>query len=427
MRVAYVLKRFPRTSETFIAQEILGLERHGIEVVVLALRATDSEVTHRWLSEIAAPVYTFAGEGFSEAWRGLQRRARREPEFRSSAHTAVLSAFDHPKRSGKRYLEEACWVESLCRELEIDHIHAHFANHPAFVALLAHQLSGLSFSFTAHAKDIYKDGPSPELWRRQVDEAAFMVTVSRSNHRHLESILGPELISKVEVLYNGVDLNRIQVADRNSAREGKTVLLVGRLIEKKGADLLIEAVPQVVADHPEVRFVLAGDGERSAALESRVHELGVGDRVLFTGSVPHEQIVEWMSRSAVFALPCRVAVDGDRDALPTVLIESMATGLPCISTPVNGVPEIVAHGVTGLIVPENDVDSLAGAISEILGDADLQTTMSTAGRQRVEQRFNLSASTQSLSALFSKACESTSEAASPAATVTSTGGSSLCV
>lgn len=400
MRVGYIVKRFPRASETFIAQEILGLERLGVEVVILALRPNDRSVDHEWLAEIAAPIQTFQPQSFSDCWRDLQKASRESPARRKGIHEALLSAFDHPKRSGKRYLVESWWIEGICRELDVQHLHAHFANHPAFVAMLGHLLTGVPYSFTAHAKDIYLDGPSPELWRQQLDRAAFAVTVCQKNWLHLESLIGPSAKQKIQTVYNGVDLERIKPSRPFRGGHGQKVLFASRLIAKKGADLIVEAAIEISRRDPDVEFTVVGDGEQLPALQQVVTEAGIAARVRFTGFLPHQEVIRVMADSDLFVLPCRVAPDGDRDALPTVLLEAMAVGLPCISTPINGVPEILDQGRTGLIVSENDSSGLAAAIEQLLRDPDGRRRMGVAGRRKVERKFDLCSSTARLRDLF---------------------------
>ena len=398
-KVGYVVKRFPRASETFIAQEILALERLGVDVTVLSLRPNDSEVDHAWLEELRAPVHVYEERGFSPAWRDLQKQTRRGSMTRERVHQALIEAFDHPERSGRRYLVEALWVAEHVQALGLDHLHAHFANHPSFVAMLSGLLANVPFSFTAHAKDIYTAGPSEELWRRQVERAAFAVTVSDANRFHL--------------LYNGVDLGWMRPAPRERSAATVEVLFVSRLVEKKGADILLAGLENLAAVGAPVRLTVVGDGDQAPALREQAAELGLTDRVRFAGALPHHEVVERMASADLFALPCRIAADGDRDALPTVLLEAMAVGLPCVSTPVNGVAEIVEDGKTGLLVPMEDPDSLAQAIRSLAADPARRRAMGAAGRARVEERFDIRSNVAELYAWMRQAA---SPAAEPATT-----------
>lgn len=389
LKVGYVVKRFPRASETFIAQEILALEKLGVDVTVLSLRPNDKEVGHAWLRELRAPIHVYEERSFSLAWRDLQKQARRRSMSRQRIHQALLEAFDHPERSGRRYLVESLWVAEHIKTMGLDHLHAHFANHPSFVAMLSGLLGDIPYSFTAHAKDIYTAGPSDELWRRQVERAAFAVTVSDANRFHLRSILGRELMSKLHRLHNGVDLDWLTPASDRQHNSPVEVLFVSRLVEKKGADILLEALKRLAERGTSAQVTVVGDGDQAVPLLQQAEDLGVSGRVRFVGALPHHEVVERMGSADLLVLPCRIAADGDRDALPTVLLEAMAVGLPCISTPVNGVAEIVEDGKTGLLVPMEDAESLAQAIHSLATDPFRRRAMATAGRLRVEERFDI--------------------------------------
>ncbi len=346
IRIGYVLKRFPRLSETFIANEILELERLGADVTVLALRSPDEAVGHGWLKSIRADVVTWDRLSLSGAWEQLKDRSKRNPARRDEIREAVVRAFDHPLRSGRSYLAEAAKIAEVARDRGLQHLHAHFANHPAFVAMLTHLITGIPYSFTAHAKDIYAAGPTPEIWRQQVEEAAFAVTVSEANRAYLADILGPRLLDKLHCLYNGVDLERIQ---RGPSFPGGPLrmLFVGRLIEKKGADTLIDAVAQLHHRGLYCSCTLIGSGELEDALRERARRLALGGVVHFESELPHEEIIRRMQAADLFVLPCRVAANGDRDALPTVLLEAMARYLPSASREdVNVEPPIGTPGRT---------------------------------------------------------------------------------
>jgi glycosyltransferase involved in cell wall biosynthesis len=389
LRVGYILKRFPRASETFIANEILELERQGVEVEILALRASEDSFQHGWIQAVRAQVRRYEEISFSTAWKLLQKRADRWPERRGGIHQALVAAFDHPVRSGRRYLAEAVFVAGLAEKLGLQYLHAHFANHPAFVAMLAHLICGVPYSFTAHAKDIFAAGPTPDLWRQQVRRAAFSVTVSEANRIYLASILGSRLAAKLRRLYNGVDLRSVVTSPHSHSGTPLRVLFVGRLVEKKGADVLIETAAALRLRKEPVVFTLVGDGPEGDSLRVRARELGLSDTVRFTSRLAHEQVMLLMRESDLLVLPCRVAADGDRDALPTVLLEAMASGLPCISTPVNGVTEIVEDGRTGLLVPENCPQDLAEAILSLSSDPSRRRRMGQEGRKKAERQFNL--------------------------------------
>ena len=386
--IGYVLKRFPRASETFIAQEILELERRGARVVVFALGENDVPAEHAWLDEIAAPVHACDGIALSEAWKWLHARAGGSASDRLRCEALLRSAFGHPSRRGRHRLCEAVALAAAATGLGVDHLHAHFANEPTFVALLASRLLGVPFSFTAHAKDIYAKSPGAEVLAEQAAAAAFVVTVCEANRRHLAELLGP-LAAKVRTLFNGVDLELLCPPKGPRRRAGGARLLcVARLVEKKGVDLLLRAIAQLRERGLEATCTVIGEGPEREALERLRGELGLDQAVALPGCLPHEAVVAAMRGADLLVQPCRVAADGDRDALPTVLLEAMACGLPCVSTPVGGVAEIIEHRRTGLVVPPENPWALARAIEELLGRPERRRAFAAAGRRRAEELFD---------------------------------------
>ena len=388
LRVGYVLKRFPRASETFIAQEILELERRGAEVEIFALRQNDAPAPHGWLDEVAAPVHQCDGVALSDGWKWLHARAADVDDARAGVERALRLAFRHPSRRGRHRLCEAVGLAQAAADRGIRHLHAHFANDPAFVALLASHLLPAPFSFTAHAKDIYAKGQGQAVLAELVAAASFVVTVCEANRRHLERLLGPGA-EKVRTLYNGVDLEALRPAPA-AAAEGnvRRLLCVARLVEKKGLDVLLRAVAQLRDRGVELSCTVAGEGPERPVIERLRAELGLESAVELAGCLPHEEVVARMRSAELFVLPCRVTGNGDRDALPTVLLEAMACGLPCVSTPVGGVPEIVEHRGTGLLVPSDNPWALAAALGELLDSRSLRRRFGAAGRRRAEELFD---------------------------------------
>jgi glycosyltransferase involved in cell wall biosynthesis len=386
--VGYVVKRFPRASETFIAREILELERRGVKVHVFALRPADTVQPHAWLGSLRADVTLCGPLPLKEAWVLLEERAARGTAPANRVHRVLGAAIDHPAGRGRRYLCEAVAVARAAEERGVRHLHAHFANHPAFVAMLASALSGITYSFTAHAKDIYAVGPTPATWRRQLHNAAFAVTVTEANRDYIEKIAGPAACGSLRTLYNGVDLSRPPAAARAGEPNRLRLVCVARLIEKKGVDILLEAIGRLQRTGTAVECVIVGDGPRRASLEAQAAALGIGESVLFAGAMPHQDVMEQLRAAEIFVLPCRIASDGDRDALPTAILEAMAAGVPCVSTPVGGIPEMILQEKTGLMVPAEDPPALAAAIRRLLEDDLLRRRMRSAARKRAENLFS---------------------------------------
>jgi glycosyltransferase involved in cell wall biosynthesis len=255
------------------------------------------------------------------------------------------------------------------------HIHAHFATAAAEVARDAAALGGVTFSVTAHAKDIFHEG-NTDLLARRTAGAATVVTVSGYNVRHLGEVLPGQ---RVRYVPNGLPMPGAAVPVPSGP-----VLCVARLVPKKGIDVLIRAMASV---HSSRSLEIVGDGTCRAELEQLTRDLGLDNRVQFRGALTAENVDEAYRRCALVALPCRIDADGDRDGMPTVLVEAMARALPVVSTDVVGIDELVHHGHSGLLVPPEDPVALADAINALLLDPDGAATMGANGRRHVLEAF----------------------------------------
>lgn len=385
-RVAYLLKKFPRLSETFVLNEILQQERLSTFVHVLSRRAPDDEPRHPEYARLRADVELLRADDRMEPWLALFGHDAESHALleRFGRLVRELSQFRHERMPS--LFAEALTVLRRAKEERIDHIHSHFATDSALVAMLVNDLGGPGYSVTAHAKDIYRSTVNPRLLSRLVARSRFTVTVCDANVAHLRSILDQQAMAKVRRLYNGIDLEAFR--PRAVERDAAHVLCVARLVEKKGFPTLVRAL-RILADRGvDATATFVGEGEDRALIEAEIAKHGMGSRIVLTGALDQEKVRTLMARATVMALPCVVGEDGNRDALPTTLIESLAMGLPCVSTPVTGIPEILDHGRAGVLVPENDDLATADAIGALLADPARRAELAAAGRARAEKLFD---------------------------------------
>lgn len=382
-RLAYVLKVFPRVSETFVINEMRALEARGEDLAVFSLHRPDGSVPHKILGELKGRVHqidalpTPVDADLARACGALRRRLG-----------ADTLAGD--RVAPRKYVRLALAVRELMRAEGVCHLHAHFASRATHVALLAATQGGNSYSFTAHAKDIYHADVDRDLLRVKIAGARLVVTVTDHNREHLQRLVGdvPGAADKIVRIYNGVDLGRFRAAP--AARDGVPVILgVGRLVEKKGFAVLVAACAILRRRGMRFRAEIVGGGPEEAALRRQVVEGGVEDRVAFRGVLATEEVADRLRQAAVVALPCVTARDGNVDALPTVLLEAMATARPVVSTRLSGIPEIVVDGETGLLVPPGDPEALAQALAAMLEQPEWAVALGGAGRRRAERQFDL--------------------------------------
>ncbi|MGE3841527.1 MAG: glycosyltransferase family 4 protein [Vicinamibacterales bacterium] len=352
LRLAYVLKRFPRLSETFVLHELLALERLGAQLTVFAMGKPDEMTTHPALSRLRAEVCYV------------------------------------PKNGNARLDAQARWVAEAATERGVQHLHAHFATGATALAWRVHDHTGLPFSFTAHAKDIFHETVDHDWLRRAILASTFAVTVSDFNCRYLAAACGREVLQKVRRLYNGIDLEQFPFAG-SEGRSPRSVLGVGRFVAKKGFDTLIDAAALLRRRGTPIQVTLIGSGEMAAALRQQVRDLRLERDVTFTGALPQNCVTAHMQTHAIMAAPCVIGADGNRDGLPTVLLEAMASGLPAVSTDVTGIPEMICDGVSGRIVPQRDIVALAEALHDLVEDLGARERFASAARRVVTEEFHL--------------------------------------
>ena len=390
--VGYILKMFPRFSETFILNELLELERQGVTLRIFSLKEPNDGIVHR-------DVELVRGDVTYIRWRRVLAVARAHAKVlrRSSGRyvEALLFALRRRRLVSLKYFLKAGVIADYVQREGIGHIHAHFASSAASVALDVHRLTGVPYSFTAHAKDIYRHDLDIDHLRMKLDQARFAVTVSDYNRDHL-SRLGARNVVRI---YNGIDLRRFG-ANGAASDEPPLVLAVGRLVEKKGFDVLIRACEVLRVDGVRFRCLIVGKGELADDLQTLISALDLEQHVELAGPLSQEALLELFPRAAVVAAPCVVGSDGNRDGLPTVLTEAMALKVPVIATPVTGIPELVEDGRTGLIVPERDPAALAVAIRRLIEETETARRLTEAGRERVECDFDLRVNVGELRMLF---------------------------
>jgi len=396
LRVGYVLKRFPRFSETFILNELLELQRQGISVEVFSLLHPPQEPRHAMLEQLQAPV-TYLPRG-SALGKWKLSSGITEPvdtgiaELLASGELPYLELLPGKDTATIAHLMlQAATLALLARARGINHFHAHFGSNSTTVALLAGRLARIPFSYTAHARDIYHTytdtDTDNQVRRHKIAEAEFVATVSEYNRQHLSQLAFAGTGDHVRLLYNGIDLSRF-APDENHQTQNHFVA-VGRLVEKKGFPFLIEACRILCERGLEFNCTLVGEGPDHDSLKGMIGEYRLGEVIELAGNQPQEQLLHTLRSATAVVLPCIVGKSGDRDGLPTVLLEAMAMGLATVSTNVAGIPEIIDDGETGYLVAPEDSVALADALARLLTDPQMTAEMGRAARIKAERQFDL--------------------------------------
>lgn len=394
--IGYVTRRYPCFSETFIVNEIVALERKGVRIEIFSVYPPIDVKVQDVIAHVRSPVTYLpaAAPSADEFWRTMQRAAA------LLKRTRVELAEFEPNRHTTLEIYQSLVLSLAVAERGISHLHAHFASAPTTIARLAARISGVSYTFTAHAKDIYLDNIDRDLWRQKVADASGVVTVSEFNRRYIRSNFGGTA-HRVILINNGVDLTRFRY--RAPRKRLPLIVAAGRLVEKKGFSILLEACAILRQKRVVYSCEIIGDGELRPELSRLARRLHLGRRVRLVGALPQCALIPRIQRAAVFAAPCVIGRDGNRDGLPTVLIETMALGTPCVSTRVTGIPELVQDGLTGLLVEPGNAASLAESLGRLLHNGELRVRLAQAARRTVEHNYESARNVELLRALWNRA------------------------
>ena len=403
MRFAFVLKGYPRLSETFIAQEIAALERRGLEILIVSLRRPTDPRRHPVHDEIRAALLYLPEYLLLEPLRVLRAwwRVRAKPKYRLVRSLWLRDLRRDPTPNRIRRFGQAL---VLAAELPADvrHLHAHFLHTPASVTRYAATLLSLPWTGSAHAKDIWT---TPEWEKREkLESCEWLVTCTGANRDHLAALAPP---GRVELVYHGTDLTRFPPRNSlvQSMRDGRNpadpviILSVGRLVEKKGTEVLLEALARLPAAL-HWKLVHVGGGPLKGKVEKLARRLRISRRVEWRGALTQEQLLSEYRSADLFALASRIARDGDRDGLPNVLAEAQSQALACVATRVSAIPELVRDGHTGVLVEENHPAALARALEALVTNPPQRRALGQAGQLRVIESFALEANLDRLARKF---------------------------
>lgn len=389
VRTGYVVKRYPRFSETFVVNEILAHEERGRQIDIFALRPVAESHFQDLIARVRAGV-TYVPDRFREPDDLWQRML--EGHGRLPGLPEIFARF--PEASGKD-IAQALFIALAVQERGIAHLHAHFGTIAATVTRIAAALARVTWSVTLHAKDIYCMYEENQRLDLKLRDATAAVTVSDYNLRHLTRTYPGASVIRI---HNGIDLDKFDWQPPSPA--ANEILAVGRLVEKKGFHILIEALQILAGRGRTPRCRIIGAGEEEIDLRAQITDAGLQEQVTLSGPLPQQQIIAAMRQAALLACPCVVGADGNRDGMPTVLLEAMALGLPCIGSDVTGIPELIENDRNGLIAPEGDAPALANAIARLLDHPDLRLRYSRTGRAVIEQGYDLRRNAGQLGALF---------------------------
>ena len=404
VRVGYILKMFPRLSETFILNEILALESQGISLHLISIKRPNDPVIHTRVNMVKARVVY------------LPETIRSEPVRIVCALINVF--FNYPlsflktlkyelsrkfRKSNSRSLRKFCLACCIISDVkDVQHWHAHFATAPTRLVSLVHMITGLPYSISTHAKDLYFEGriENPTLKRRMAS-AHFIIANSKESAKDVCSSLNKGDSSRIYTIYNGLNLPDFPL--RFEEPQAPIILGVGRLEEKKGFHYLIEACSVLLDRNINFKCEIIGSGSLKRDLNQQIISYKLGDNVNLLGPMPQDELKAHYYKALVFALPCIISSRNDRDVLPNVLKEAMAIGIPVVTTLLPAIKELIQNGVNGILVPVGDHKSLAESLELLLTNSTLRSILAINARKIIEERFNCNDNVSQLKNLFVKA------------------------
>jgi glycosyltransferase involved in cell wall biosynthesis len=394
-----ILKGYPRISETFISNEIFLLERLGFKIHIFSMRQPRESFCHESVKKIMAKVDYLPETLLKPLPKFLYHNmqlAKKQPRLYSEAFRKAVNRFRRTKKSAtlKHLFQAGYLVNKFLPTSGVRHFHAHFAHSPTSVAMFSSFLSGIPFSFTAHAKDIYTSD-SRQL-REKIGLARFVVTCTEYNRKHLKQVSRGDRLAvatPIHCIYHGIDMEFFS----SKAVQGKKILkptppfqimTVARMTSKKGLPTVYKALHLLKKKGINFQHTLIGDGDERQKILSLIKTLGLEDVSQWLGTRPHGTVLEQFRKADLFVLGSEVAENGDRDGIPNVFVESMAMGVPVVGTNISAIPELIRHEKTGFLVPPGSPEALANAMLRLLQDENLRNRIIVAAKEKVTTCFD---------------------------------------
>jgi colanic acid/amylovoran biosynthesis glycosyltransferase len=394
LKVAYVMSRFPKISETFVLTEVLAVERLGVRVELYPLLRERPRVVHpeavplveraRYIPFVSLPV-------LASQLHWLRRAPRR---YLGTFLAVLRGTWGSPNFfvGGLGIFPKVAHAARRMQGDGVAHVHCHFANHPALAGFVIHRLTGIGYSFTAHGSDLHVDR---HMLCEKVREAAFVVAISAYNRDLIDRECGGRM-SEVTVIHCGVDTELFRPPVTRRQGSPLRIVCVGTLHEVKGQRVLIEACRLLRNEGVELECRLVGAGKDAATLARLIGDLGLEACVRMEGAVTRPQLVDLLGEADVLAAPSVPTARGKREGIPIVLMEAMAAGVPVVASNVSGIPELVEDGSTGVLVPPGDARALADALRRLHDGPDLARRLALAAREKVECEFDIEESAAAL-------------------------------
>lgn len=396
MKIGYIVRKFPVLSQTFILNEMLELEAQGVDLHIFSIEKSNTPRYHKNLHKLRATV-TYLPDLLE--WKTLLNHRKKIARlFPQGFRKALGYTIKQCNASFGFRLLQACSLAYTAQKMGITHFHAHFATRATTVAFLTSMIMNIPYSLTAHAVDIFSDRVSPKALQKKLSSAAFVITVSEYNKRFLsQNFATPH--TTIHRVYNGIDLSLFNPKP-NSSSDPFTFLCVARLVEKKGHDTLLEACRILKERHVPFQCKLIGAGPLQKEIEKKIDQGKLHDMVQLLGPQTQEEVLRHFHESHCYVLTCKTGSNGDQDGLPVAMVEALACGIPVITTPMTGNPEVIRNEYNGLLVPFEEPSAVAAAMEKMVRQRSFYDALCKNTRESVEQQFDIRQTTAQLSQYF---------------------------
>jgi colanic acid/amylovoran biosynthesis glycosyltransferase len=398
-KIAYIMSRFPHLPETFILREMIALEQQGWQIALYPLIVQQQVVVHAEAQDWVKRANRIPWISGAVLAANLRQFIKHPAQYASLWFRMFLGNLPSPKFLARALLifPKAVLMAERMQAEGVTHIHAHYATHPALAAWIIHNLTGIPYSITVHAHDIYVD---QTMLEPKVREAKFVAAISEYNRQFLGKHLGPWAVGKTHIIHCGIQPERYLPALQKGSGTFEMVS-IGSLQPYKGQRYLIEACKILQERGLNFHCRIIGGGELKSELEALIAEKNLGGIVELTGPLPQGTVTEILPQAHCYVQPSIITASGKMEGIPVALMEALACALPVVATDISGISELVRPGQTGWLVPPEDPQALAKALAAVQANREEAERMAQSGRELVLKEFDLSRNVKRLSALFS--------------------------
>ena len=400
-RIAYLAPEIPALSATFVYNEIIEMENEGLIITPISVHIPSSPACDATLRHLTDSTNYLYQKSILKFILTFIKFLLKRPKKILAALQLLFKDLQGNKLPLKRKIGliyrflASCTAAEILLSQKCEHIHAHFAHVPTDIAMYAAEVAGVTYSFTSHANDIFVHN---WLLKEKIDRSKFAVTISEFNRNFIAKHCDNH--KKIHVIPCGISGLRFNTQTNKILNSPFTIGILGRMVEKKGFDIALEAAKILVETGMKFSLLLAGDGPLKEALHRKVLEQDLSNQVKFLGPVPHEDVPNWLKTIDVFVLPCQMDSKGDMDGIPVVLMEAMAAGVPVISTWLSGIPELINNYNEGILIPPREPKALASSITKMLSETDFRNRCIINAADKVNHLFNININTRVLAKLF---------------------------